>query len=81
MLQEELHESKWNLGRWDVSTSLGTSEWHQEKHEYSRVHTNRILPCNMNAEMTEQNNFNNLPPEDIRPAARALPDVSTMSGT
>jgi hypothetical protein len=45
------------------------------------VHTNRILPCTINAEMTEQNTFNNLPPEDIRPAARALPDVPTMSGT
>jgi hypothetical protein len=45
------------------------------------VHTNRILPCNINAEMTEQNTFNNLPSEDIRPATRALPDVPTMSQT
>jgi hypothetical protein len=39
------------------------------------------LSCTINAEKTEQNTFNNLPPEDIRPAARALPDVPTMSRT
>jgi hypothetical protein len=72
---------KTNLDRRDVLTSLGTSAWHQEKHECSRVHTNRVLPCTINAEMTEQNTFNNLPPEDIRPAAKALPNVPTMFGT
>jgi len=28
-----------------------------------------------------QGNSNNLPPEDVRPAAGALPDVPTMYGT
>jgi len=47
------------------------------------MYTNRIPPIKIDAEMAEQKNdtSNNLPPEDIRPATRALPDVPTMSGT
>jgi len=47
------------------------------------MHTNRIPLFKIDAEMAEQKNdtSNNLPPEDIKPAARALPDVPTMPGT